>query len=140
MTDKKILVSQVMTRTPITIEENDSIQKAIQILREHDFDHIPVTKNDTLVGILSKSDIYSSLLRLSIETSGKTYSQATLTLTPIKEIMTSNPVRVLANQDISLASEILLQGQFHSVPVTDNNDHVIGILTAKDILNYLTDH
>jgi len=92
-----------------------------------------LNEKEELVGILSKGDLYRQTLRLSMHTSGKSYSKNILRSTTVADIMTKEPVRVFQNQQIELAGEILLQGKFHAIPVM-NEDKIVGILTAKDIL------
>ncbi|HET6497967.1 MAG TPA: CBS domain-containing protein [Coriobacteriia bacterium] len=55
-------VRDVMTREPITIQADASVEDAATLLVERDVSRLPVLDGDTLVGIVSKSDIVRSLL------------------------------------------------------------------------------
>lgn len=52
-----IPAGDVMTRNPITVEEDASIEELIRIIEEHNFFAIPVVRDGFLVGMVSRSDI-----------------------------------------------------------------------------------
>ncbi len=51
------LVKTVMNRRIVSIEDNESIVEAVTLMKEHGIRHLAVTKNETVVGIISISDI-----------------------------------------------------------------------------------
>lgn len=54
----KIRVHMVMTRHPVTLDENASVEEAITIFNTHNFSCIPVVgKNNEVAGIVSWRDI-----------------------------------------------------------------------------------
>ena len=57
------LMQDVMTRDPVTIGEDDSVQRAVDLMREGEIRRLPVVSEDgTLVGLLSLDDL---LMRLA---------------------------------------------------------------------------
>lgn len=55
-------VSHVMTRDPVTIGADASVEEAATRMVDKDVDRLPVMEGDRLVGIVSKSDIVRSLV------------------------------------------------------------------------------
>ncbi len=51
------LVKAVMSRKIVSIEDNEPIVEAVKMMKEHGIRHLAVTKNETVVGIISISDI-----------------------------------------------------------------------------------
>jgi CBS domain-containing protein len=51
------LVKTVMTRKIVSIEDNEPIIEAVKLMKEHGIRHLAVTVNETVVGIISISDI-----------------------------------------------------------------------------------
>jgi CBS domain-containing protein len=51
------LVKAVMSRKIVSIEDNEPIVEAVKLMKEHAIRHLAVTKNETVVGIISISDI-----------------------------------------------------------------------------------
>ncbi|MEM3522837.1 MAG: CBS domain-containing protein, partial [Candidatus Bathyarchaeia archaeon] len=54
---KTIKLSSIMTKNPITLKENDSIAKARRMMIDKKIDHLPITFNGKVLGVLTSSDI-----------------------------------------------------------------------------------
>ena len=52
-----MLVTNWMSKNIITVDENDSMQDAMKLLKEHDIRMLPVTKKGKLVGIVTDRDL-----------------------------------------------------------------------------------
>jgi len=132
-------IKNIMTPNPITINNEDSVSRAILKMKNNDFDHLPVVdKWNNLLGIISKSDLYRKALHLSQNTTGKAYTTKVLFVTTAADIMTADPVVVTPEQSVEFAVELLLQGDFHALPVVSEN-RLIGIITSKDVLEFIVD-
>ncbi len=61
---KNVKISELMTASKdiITIDEGKSIEDAMDIMIEHNVRHIPVFKDDKLVGVISIGDVVKALL------------------------------------------------------------------------------
>jgi CBS domain-containing protein len=59
----KLQVRQVMTRKPVTVKPQTSIERAAQIMLENKIGGLPVLERGKLVGIITESDIFSMLVR-----------------------------------------------------------------------------
>jgi CBS domain-containing protein len=51
------LVKAVMSRKIVSIEDNEPIIDAVKLMKEHGIRHLAVTENETVVGIISISDV-----------------------------------------------------------------------------------
>ena len=52
-----VLLSQIMTRSPITIDVETPVLDVLEIIYQRDFSRIPVMKGDRLVGLITRSDL-----------------------------------------------------------------------------------
>jgi CBS domain-containing protein len=59
-----LTIAQVMTRDVLTIEHKDTIYDAALMLSENEFHALPVLDEDTLVGIVTTTDLVKFLLNL----------------------------------------------------------------------------
>lgn len=57
------LVKDVMTSNVITVEMEDKLESAMQIMSDKHIRHLPVMKNKILVGIISINDVVSSIIK-----------------------------------------------------------------------------
>lgn len=128
-------VSQIMTTEPITLNTTQNLSEARQIFIEKGIHHLPVVTGKRLIGILS----YTDVLRID---SGELYKQSPEqsdamldSLSSIEAVMTKDPTAIKHDDTVRDAAEILAQGNFHSLPVIEN-DELTGIITSTDLMKY----
>ena len=127
-------VKDVMTKNPMTVFKDDSLSKIIYSMSSYHIDHLPVVdKSKKLIGVLSKTDMYQKAMNLAQKTSGSSYNNMILENSTAEEIMTKEPVSVSPEDSVSLAIKLLLKGNFHALPVVENNV-VVGIISSQDIM------
>jgi CBS domain-containing protein len=56
-------VSQWMTRNPVTVSQEASVEQGLQIMLAGNFRHLPVTERETVIGIVSIRDLSRATLR-----------------------------------------------------------------------------
>ncbi len=54
---RKVPVREVMTVDPIAVDGGEDIDKVIELFEKHGIKHLPVLKNNELIGIVSEGDI-----------------------------------------------------------------------------------
>ena len=98
--------------------------------------HIPVLKGKTLVGIVSTLD----LARLSLEVWVKdpaTRDSWLDEMFKVRDLMTFEPEVVHPDDTIRAAADKLAQGNFHALPVVDDNTQLVGMITSTDLLRLM---
>jgi len=55
-------INQVMKHSPVTIESEDTLKDAAEILAKHEFHALPVVEGEKLVGIITTTDIIKCFL------------------------------------------------------------------------------
>ena len=55
------VISELMTPRPVTLDVSDSLDKARSIMVERDFDHLPVTRNGKLSGLITSLDVVTTI-------------------------------------------------------------------------------
>lgn len=108
-----------MIYDPVTIKRGSTIKNALDLMAEYHIGGIPVIDDDSrLVGIVTNRDLrfQRDLSRL------------------IDEVMTSENLIVTHQQtDLDSASQILMEHRIEKLPVVDEDYHIIGLITYKDI-------
>ena len=129
-----MLVRDWMTENVITLNENDSVIKAMQLFKEHQIRRIPVVNGDKLVGIITDRDVKSITppKGFSMDMYETYYIMSNL---KIKDVMTTNPITVHPDDDIEKAAILMLENKISGLPVVDENEKVIGVITQTDIFN-----
>ncbi|GIK39905.1 MAG: hypothetical protein BroJett011_37380 [Chloroflexota bacterium] len=129
---KKELVKDWMTREVITINPDMTLPEAHRLMTDHKIRRLPVIDSGRLVGIVTLGDVReaepSSATSLSIWEVN--YLLAKL---KIGEIMTPKPITISAEETIGQAARLMLEKKVSGLPVVDEKQHVIGIITESDI-------
>ncbi len=60
----KLTVRKLMTKDPVTITKDTTVEEAARLMVDQDLSCLPVVEGDKLVGIVSKSDMFKILLEL----------------------------------------------------------------------------
>jgi acetoin utilization protein AcuB len=131
-----MLVKDWMNKDVITIEEKDSMQDAIKLLKEHDIRMLPVMKMGKLVGIVTDRDLKraSASDATLLEIHELIYL---LSRIKVKEIMTKNPITVPFDHTVEETAEILLTDKISGAPVVDHEGQLVGTITQSDIFKVL---
>jgi acetoin utilization protein AcuB len=128
-------VGDVMTRDPISAEEDTSIKEAMLLLRTHHIRHLPVTTGRVLVGMVSDRDIRLASPSLLSGIAKADYERV-LEDTPIARIMTREPFTVQEDTSLVDAVKVLIEKKFGGLPVV-NGRELVGIFTQIDALKIL---
>ena len=108
-----------MISNPVTINKGATVSDALALMAEYKIGGIPVVdEGGYLVGIVTNRD-----LRFQRDLTKK-----------IDDVMTKeNLVTTSRTTDLEQAAEILQQHKIEKLPVVDDNNKLIGLLTYKDI-------
>ena len=108
-----------MIYDPVTIKRGSTVKDALDLMAEYHIGGIPVVDDaNVLVGIVTNRD-----LRFQTDMNRK-----------IDEVMTKEGLVVTHQQaDLESASRILLEHKIEKLPVVDNDNKLIGLITYKDI-------
>lgn len=144
-------VKDIMTKDLITVSPDTEIVQATKLLLENRINGIPVTdETGKLVGILCQSDLIAQQKKLPIP-SFFTFLDGLITLSSMKQLekqvqkiaaitvaqaMTPNPVTVQPETDIETVAALMVDKNFHTIPVVDKGE-LVGIVGKEDILKTL---
>ena len=61
----KILVKEIMTKNPVTVSQDASVERAARLMLEHKVGGLPVMSGGSLVGMITVTDVLWAFLELS---------------------------------------------------------------------------
>ena len=142
----EIKIKDVMSNHVQTLMCDDTVQDAVALMIENKFSTIPVVDvHNKCIGILSRSDVTEIFLRedhelarvLDTDRLSMDWIQGSLEtceIRQVKELMTFDVAQIRQTQSIADACQEMAQNKIHHLPVVDEDDHVVGILSTLDIV------
>jgi CBS domain-containing protein len=124
-----IFVGRIMSSPVATTLRKTPIHEAAQTMVDQDIGSlIIVDEDDSPEGILTSTDF----VHLAAD-------RAAIDVTVVEEYMTPIDTATTANKPIREAADKMMTRGIHHVPVVDDDQSVIGILTTTDLTAYLSD-
>jgi CBS domain-containing protein len=142
-----IKAKDIMTKEIISVSPDMDIMQAADILLDKGINGVPVLKGTILVGILCQSDLIAQQKKLPMPSiftildgiiplgSTKNYEKEIRKMAAITvaDAMTPDPVTVQPETDIQEIAGLMLDNNYHTIPVTDKGD-LVGVIGKEDIL------
>ncbi len=131
-----MLVKNWMSPNPVTIDEEDSMQEAIKLMKQHSIRMLPVLRRGHLVGVVTDRDLKraSASDATTLDVHEMLYLIAKI---KVKSIMSKNPISLAPDLTVEETAEILLANKISGAPVVDTQGSVVGTITQTDIFRVL---
>jgi len=126
-------VKEIMSKELMTVKMDDKL-KAVKVIFDNvNIHHLLVVEADKLFGVVSDRDMLKALspnIGTIVE-----MNRDTITLNKkVHQIMTNEPVTLAPNADISDAIEIFNNHDISCIPVVDDKNKPVGIISWRDII------
>ena len=132
-------ISQIMSKDLITVNEKDKLTVVKEIFDKHNIHHIPVVRFRSIVGIISKTDYLFFVRGFTQNEEDRFVNESRLKAYTAEEIMTTRMAKVIPTDRINVALEVFTINRFHAIPVVDETDNLVGIITTHDIIQALAE-
>ncbi len=120
-----ITIKDIMTKSVISVDATATVNEAAKMMEDAKVGAIVVMENNTPVGIITDRDFAVKIV-----------AHAYPTTTPVRQIMSSPLFTIGPDETVMMAADLMYARDIRKLPVTDN-DQVVGMLTATDLVNQL---
>ncbi|MBJ7539286.1 CBS domain-containing protein [Marinomonas transparens] len=127
----------IMSRNVICVDMDMRLPEVRELLEKNGFHHLPVTDQGKLAGIISDRDILRIISPFIDSVSEQERDIDTLNRAA-HQIMTRQPITVKANTPIAEVVTWMQRVDISCVPVVDDEDNVVGIISWRDLINHAT--
>lgn len=129
---RKIMIQNVRTVLP----EAPAV-RAAQVMVQCRIRHLIVTKSDgEVVGVLSERQVLKHFSPWLSKVHGESRAKTAPPRCEVREIMAEPPITVIADTSIREAANILASKRIGCLPVVEDRNRLIGLLTAVDLLRF----
>jgi len=121
-------IGSIGLKTPLMVKPDTSLADCVTLFQKHKVGSLLVGDADgKLVGIFTERDCILKVM-------GKVES---LSDSVVGDFMTPNPVRERPEASIAFALNLMSHGGFRHVPIVDQDDVPIGIISVKDVVDHI---
>ena len=131
-----VAITRLMSPSPVTVEPDDTLATVKEIFERVKFHQLPVVEDYKLVGLISDRDLLKALspyLGAAAETSR---DLATLKKR-VHQVMTRRPVTLPTSATIWDAVRLFNREGVSCIPIIDDQQRPLGILSWRDIMGAL---
>ena len=122
-------IGEVMTVQPHSVDLQQKVSDAKQLMVKHAIKHLPVVKNTRVVGILSDRDIK---LRQAVSQQEDFHSTAL-----VEDVCVTDPCTMQSTAPLTDALHAMMEKRIGSTIVVDENHRLLGIFTSMDACRVL---
>ena len=126
-------IENVMNRTIVTVEMDDSLKTVKEIFDHVRFHHLLVVKAGKLIGVVSDRDLLKALSP-HIGTLSETVRDLATLEKKVHQVMTRKLVALKPGADLLDAVEVFNHHNISCIPVIGGEGQPLGILSWRDIL------
>ena len=113
-------------RRPVSLPPDATVRDAIRLMREHRIGCVLIVGNERLDGIITERDLLLKLDDAALDR-------------PVRELMTPGPEVLTLDDPIVYALNKMAVGGFRHVPLVDPEGRAVGIVSVKDLIDYIAD-
>lgn len=121
----KITVRDVMTKSVIAVDSAITVNEAAKLMEDAKVGAVIVMENNSAVGIVTDRDFAVKIV-----------AHAYHITTPVKQIMSSPLLAIGPDESVWMVADLMYTRRVRKLPVIED-DQVIGIITATDLVNQL---
>lgn len=133
---REMLVKDLMTRSVVTLQREQSLPLAQELMRLRRIRHLPVVDADNrLVGLVTHRDLLGAQVSALSQLAEPDRAELQLVI-PVAKIMRTNTWTVSPETPALEAARIMLDHGFGCLPVV-RQQHLVGIITEADFLDLL---
>jgi CBS domain-containing protein len=115
-------ITNWMTRKPLCVTPQDTLEKASSLMATGGFRQLPVVEGESLVGIITDRDLRGH---------GGYFGS-----TRVDAAMTRSPITLSPFDSAESAARLMIEHKIGAVPVVENGQ-VVGIVSRSDLLKAL---
>jgi CBS domain-containing protein len=118
-------LTDVMSTSLVSVSPETRIGEAAQRMVEHDVGAAMVmAPGDVLVGVITERDLLRCI------------SDGIDAATPVSERMTRHVLTARPSTELAEAMALMVEGHFRHLPVVNDDGHVIGLASMRDLMAY----
>lgn len=118
-------VHTIMKSDLVTITPDINLTTVRKIFLKKRIHHLPVIEGKKLVGLLTTYDLWR-----------RSFAPSEYDNIIVKDVMSTDLAKIGPDDKIGSAAEVFLDNRFHALPVVNDKNDLIGMITSFDVMLY----
>lgn len=125
-------IEKMLYREPVIVFKDTKVIEAINLFNDKDVGCVLVVdeKAKKLIGIFTERDVIRKIINKGLDVQKES----------VEKYMTRKPDSLYLSDPIAYALNRMAAGGYRHVPLIDENDHPVGFLSVRDIIDHLADY
>lgn len=123
-------IMSLARRDVITIGKGETVEVALDLMERRDINHLVVTSDGRVAGLLSIRDVMDGL-------GSSRFERIPARRIYVSALMTEPPVMINPQATVREAVRVMIEGSIGSLPVTEG-EKLVGIVTETDLIRVLS--
>ncbi len=118
--------SEIMTRDPAVVTADDSVRRAVELMKAQDVGLIPVVESVNsrrLVGVITDRDVALRVVGEGVPADGT-----------VQQFMSEGVHTAKADDDVDSVMNLMGREQVRRIPIVDERGSVVGIVSQADVV------
>jgi CBS domain-containing protein len=122
--ETRVPLREVMKRNPAMIDIESNVAKAAKLMCQEEVGSVIILRHNLPLGIVTEEDINCKVVAKDLKPSK----------VQVNDIMSTPLITVSADKTVGDAARMMVKHKVRRLPVVDEDNKVIGILTVRDLL------
>jgi len=126
-----------MMASPITLQKDNRLNLAEEVMTGGRIRHVPILDGERLVGVLSQTDLFHSAFAKALHLRASEQREFVSSI-KIEEVMSKHVTSVPADTSIRAAARLMMEKKLGCLPRVQG-ERLVGLVTKSDMLRYLAE-
>lgn len=133
----KTTIRNIMTKGVFTVEFDDPVRKADEIMKVENVRHVPVVEGAKFIGMITERSLMEYSLRNLYDKDADLNDPSGNLISDFEELLTKVPKVIFPEDSVRKAVELMTKHKMDCLPVVDWDHNLQGIVTSYDIMLFL---
>lgn len=127
-------IKEIMSSPVYVVSPDETVSRARNLMLRHRIGRLVLMENNKPIGIVTKKDISRRLNQAEPE-----WRRRPIDLIPIRQVMTESLITIFPDATPRQLAVIMTENNIGGLPVVNNKEEVIGIVTKWDLIKYFSE-
>ncbi len=127
-------IKEIMSSPVYVVSPDETVARARNLMLRHKIGKLVIVEGKKPIGIVTKKDISRRLDQAEPQ-----WRRRPIDLIPIRKVMTESLITIFPDATPAQLAELMSENKISGLPVVNNKNEVIGIITKWDLIRYFSE-